>query len=156
MHSQLICHRDLKLDNILVSDRQRIKIIDFGFGIRTPEDVPLKIFCGTSSYMAPEIIRKSEYNGFKADIWALGVVLHVMMTGRFPFVGKTEKDLFARIQTGQFLPPVQMNFDAKRLIQRMLSLEPAKRPSASEILRDPWLTAAGSGVTAIVPLNNLR
>ena len=100
----------------MVSDRKRIKIIDFGFGIRTPDDVPLKICCGTSSYMSPEIIRKAEYNGFKADIWALGVVLHVMMTGRFPFVGKTEKDLFARIQTAQFLPPVQMNFDAKRLI----------------------------------------
>lgn len=100
MHSQLICHRDLKLENILVSDRQRIKIIDFGFGIRTPEDVLLKIYCGTSSFMAPEIIRKNDYNGFKADIWALGVVLYVMLTGRFPFVGKTEKDLFARIQLG--------------------------------------------------------
>jgi len=59
MHSKLICHRDLKLENILVSDRSRIKIIDLGFGIRTPVDVPLKIFCGTSSYMAPEIVRKS-------------------------------------------------------------------------------------------------
>lgn len=100
MHSNLICHRDLKLENILVSDKQKIKIIDFGFGIRTPEDVNLKIFCGTSSYMAPEIVRKQEYNGFKADVWALGVVLHVMLTGRFPFVGKTEKELFSRIKTG--------------------------------------------------------
>lgn len=101
----MICHRDLKLENILVSDRKRIKIIDFGFGIRTPANVPLKIYCGTSSYMAPEIVRKSEYSGFKADIWALGIVLFVMLTGRFPFVGKTEKELFARIQMGQFLLP---------------------------------------------------
>ena len=106
MHSQLICHRDLKLENILVSDRQRVKIIDFGFGIRTPEDVNLKIFCGTSSYMSPEVTRKIEYSGFKADIWALGVVLYVMLTGRFPFTAKTEKELFSRIQMGQFLPPV--------------------------------------------------
>ena len=97
MHANLICHRDLKLENILVSDRQRVKIIDFGFSIRTPEDVNLKIFCGTSSYMSPEIVRKSEYSGFKADIWALGVVLYVMLTGRFPFKAKTEKELFTRI-----------------------------------------------------------
>ncbi len=106
MHSHLICHRDLKLENILISDRKKAKIIDFGFGIRTPKDVFLKIYCGTASYMSPEIIRKTEYNGFKSDIWALGVVLYVMLTGRFPFKAKTEKDLFARIQTGQFLPPM--------------------------------------------------
>ena len=88
------------MENILVSDRKRVKIIDFGFGIRTKEDVNLKIFCGTSSYMSPEITRKSEYNGYKADIWALGVVLYVLLTGRFPFVGKTEKELYARIQMG--------------------------------------------------------
>ena len=136
MHSNLICHRDLKIENILVSDRQRIKIIDFGFSIRTQEDVNLKIFCGTSSYMSPEIVRKSEYNGFKADIWALGVVLYVLLTGRFPFKAKTEKELFMRIQMGQFIPPPTMTFDAKRLVSRMLSVDPTKRPSATEILRD--------------------
>ena len=77
-----------------------MKIIDFGFGIRTPEDTLLKVFCGTSSYMAPEIVKKSEYDGFKTDIWALGVVLYVMLTGRFPFKAKTEKELFSRIQMG--------------------------------------------------------
>jgi len=161
MHSNLICHRDLKLENILVSDRQRVKIIDFGFGIRTPSDVLLKIYCGTSSYMSPEIVRKQEYSGFKADIWALGVVLYVMLTGRFPFKAKTEKELFGRIQMGQFLPPMQINFDAKRLLTRMLSLEPTKRPSASEILRDPWLQQgtqinAKSLNTNNVPSANLR
>ena len=47
--------------------------------------------------MSPEIVKKNEYNGFKADIWALGVVLYVMLTGRFPFKAKTEKELFTRI-----------------------------------------------------------
>lgn len=88
--------------------------------------------------MSPEIIRKTDYNGFKADIWALGVVLYVLSTGRFPFKAKTEKELFVRIQGGTFLPPVQMNYDAKRLITRMLSVEPSKRPTAAEVLHDPW------------------
>ena len=47
--------------------------------------------------MSPEIVSKKEYSGFKADIWALGVVLYVMLTGRFPFAAKTEKELFMRI-----------------------------------------------------------
>ena len=91
--------------------------------------------------MSPEVTRKVEYSGFKADIWALGVVLYVMLTGRFPFMAKNEKELFSRIQMGQFLPPAQMNFDAKRLITKMLSLDPAKRPSASEVLGDPWVSS---------------
>ena len=150
LHGQLICHRDIKLENILVSDRRRIKLIDVGFSIRCKEDAKLQVFCGTSSYMAPEIVTKKEYSGFKADIWALGVVLYVMLTGRFPFTGKNERELFNRIQTGQFLPPVQMNFEAKRLVTRMLSVDPSKRPSAGELVRDQWLM---TGLGALVGPN---
>lgn len=88
--------------------------------------------------MSPEIVRKSEYNGFKADIWSLGIVLYVLLTGRFPFKAKTEKELYMRIQVGQFLPPAQMDYNAKRLLTKMLSTEPSKRPSANEICKDSW------------------
>ena len=56
LHSQKICHRDLKLENILIDDRNTVKIIDYGFSVYQPDDAKLKIFCGTPSYMAPEII----------------------------------------------------------------------------------------------------
>lgn len=95
----------MKLENILVSDRGRIKIIDFGFSIVSEKDQKLKVNCGTSSYMSPELVQKKEYSGFASDIWALGVVLFVMMTGTFPFKAKGEKELVNRIISGQYLAP---------------------------------------------------
>ena len=90
----------------------------------------MKIFCGTSSYMAPEIVKKNEYSGFASDIWALGIVLFVMLTGRFPFKGNTEKELFNRILVGNYLSPACMGFETKHLVSKMLTVDPQKRPSA--------------------------
>ena len=136
MHTANVCHRDIKLENILITDRGRVKIIDFGFSIQVQENQKLKIFCGTSSYMAPEIVRKQEYTGFASDIWALGVVLYVMLTGRFPFKAKTEKELFSRILVGNYLPPACMGFETKHLVAKMLTVDPQKRPSAAELQRE--------------------
>lgn len=87
IHSQGIVHRDLKLDNILIDDRNNLKLIDFGFSICVDKDQKLKIFCGTPSFMAPEIVQKKDYNGFATDIWSLGVILFVMLSGGYPFKG---------------------------------------------------------------------
>lgn len=86
IHSLGIAHRDLKLDNILIEDKTNvIKIIDFGFATftknREGEVQRLKVFCGTPSYMAPELIRKQGYQGCKVDIWALGVLIYTMLFG---------------------------------------------------------------------------
>lgn len=62
-----------------------IRIIDFGFAIRS--DKKLNIFCGTPSYMAPEIVKKQEYYGKPSDVWALGILLFAMLFGKFPFKG---------------------------------------------------------------------
>lgn len=68
-------HRDLKLQNILFGENLDVKLIDYGFSTHNTESGPkkMKVFCGTPSYMAPEIVRRQEYDGVKADIWALGV-----------------------------------------------------------------------------------
>ena len=98
MHNNNIVHRDLKLDNILVEESTRmVKLIDFGFSVVVGNGTPLKIFCGTPSYMAPEIVRKHEYDGKPVDIWALGVLLFVLLTGSFPFRGTSESDLYQKI-----------------------------------------------------------
>ena len=89
-------HRDIKLDNILIEEGTRmVKLIDFGFSVLTATpDQRLKVFCGTPSYMAPEITRKSDYEGRPVDILALGVLLYVMLCGEFPFRGTSEQDLY--------------------------------------------------------------
>ena len=88
MHENNIIHRDLKLENILIdTSNLNIKLIDFGFAIKISNQKKLTIFCGTPSYMCPEIVKKIEYFGKPADIWALGILLYVMLYGKFPFRG---------------------------------------------------------------------
>ena len=88
--------------------------------------------------MAPEIIGRREYLGTKADIWALGVILYALLTGMFPFKGCTTNELYLSIGKGKFHPPNHVSSRARALIARMLNVNPMSRPSADEILEDPW------------------
>lgn len=88
MHNKNVIHRDIKLENLLINtDTKQIKIIDFGFSICALPDQKLKSFCGTPSYMAPEIVSKQEYLGPPVDVWCIGILLYVLMCGNFPFRG---------------------------------------------------------------------
>ena len=98
LHSKNIAHRDVKLDNILIEDNTNmIKVIDFGFTTFCQDNQKQKIFCGTPSYMAPELVRKSEYDARQVDMWALGVLLYALLAGSFPFRGSNEKELYSKI-----------------------------------------------------------
>jgi MAP/microtubule affinity-regulating kinase len=82
----------------LIEDKKNtVKIIDFGFSVLCNPSQKLKIFCGTPSYMAPELTMKREYDGKAVDMWALGVLLYVMLTGTFPFRGQSESELYSKI-----------------------------------------------------------
>jgi serine/threonine protein kinase len=91
--------------------------------------------------MAPEVCQRKEYNGQAADIWSFGVIIFIMLTGQFPFKGVNEKDLFAKIARGMFRIPETIDFEAKRLINKILVLDPTKRARASEICSDRWVNA---------------
>lgn len=138
VHSQGICHRDIKLENILLDDKNRIKLIDFGFAITCSVKEKLNVFCGTPSYMAPEIVSKKEYSGQGVDVWALGVVLYALLVGKFPFKGVDEKDLYRRISKGIYDCPPDLSNESKALISRILVVNPADRCNAKDILSDPW------------------
>lgn len=87
LHSKNIFHRDIKLENIIIQNKNLIKIIDFGFGTCSPRNKLLNFFCGTPSYMPPEIILKKDYLGEYADIWSIGILLYTILCGAFPFRG---------------------------------------------------------------------
>ena len=97
LHMNHMAHRDIKLENILITDKNDIKIIDFGFGMFAPDDALQNFFCGTPNYMPPEIVVKQSYKGDRADLWSLGILLYKMLVGEFPFKGETEKDLYKTI-----------------------------------------------------------
>lgn len=141
-HSRCITHRDIKLENLLLDDQNNIKIIDFGFSTCIPNDKKIKIFCGTPSYMAPEIVQKIEYAGPPADIWALGVLLFTLLSGCFPYRGATDKELYRKIMRADYKIPSEvaatLSNEAINLIRKLFTIDADKRPSARDVLNDPW------------------
>lgn len=91
-----IAHRDIKIDNILIAEDNSVKLTDFGFSLQVAisEEKSIQMsttFCGTRPYLSPQILQKRPYNPFKADIWALGVVLFSMLNNRYPYHYKDHK-----------------------------------------------------------------
>jgi calcium-dependent protein kinase len=150
LHSKGIVHRDIKPENILVQnidkkenlDEIYIKLIDFGASNFFKENEILKLKVGSPYYIAPEVLNKN-YNE-KCDIWSAGVVLYVMLTGNFPFVGQTSQKLFENIKTGKYKADGKeweaISKEAKELIAKMLELDKNKRISASECLKSEFLS----------------
>ncbi len=93
----------------------------------------LSIFCGTPSYMSPEIVNKQEYLGPQADVWALGVLLYVMLVGSYPFKGANDRELYRRIARGKPTVPDFISRSGRSLIQRMLLVDPFRRPKVEEV-----------------------
>lgn len=137
LHSKGIAHRDIKLDNILIEDKTNmIKIIDFGFAAFCSSSQKLRIFCGTPSYMAPELVKKHEYDGRQVDMWALGVLLYALLAGTFPFKGGNETELYGRIQRGSVKYPEIMSRESRQIVQKLLELDPKRRHKASDLMRE--------------------
>ena len=138
-HSKGVSHRDIKLDNILINQEGVIKIIDFGFAMQKllPSD-KIADFCGTPSYMCPEIVQRHPYDGHKADIWALGVLLYRLLNGKYPFKGSSDNELYGAILYKEPQFAVDVPQGARLLVCRMLEKKPINRPAADEILNSQW------------------
>ena len=139
IHKRNIAHRDIKLENILMTKNYDIKIIDFGFGIYNPENKLQNFFCGTPNYMPPEIAFKKPYDGQKADLWSLGVLVYKMFCADFPFKGKNEKELYKAIKIGKFRMASYTPDYARKIIVSMIVLNPNKRMSCDMVLKSEWL-----------------
>lgn len=139
LHSQCVIHRDIKLENVLFDNNADIKLIDFGFSTISPDGKKLKVFCGTPSYMAPEIVRRTEYEGKPVDMWGLGILLYALLCGCFPFRAKSYPDLYRRIARGTYTIPDELSSQVKDLIRQLLTVDATQRITAKQAMQHPWL-----------------
>ena len=142
--SKNICHRDIKLENILVQKNDIIKIIDFGFAIKCDKNQSQRLLCGTLCYMPPEIVNREEYNPFYSDIWSLGVLLYAMLFGIFPFRGNNDEIIMDLINENNLIFPenegIIVSEDVKNLLKRIFVTDPCKRLKPDEILEHRWFS----------------
>lgn len=125
-HRLHIHHRDLKPENILIDrESRRIKLVDFGMAALQPEGKKLTTACGSPHYAAPEVIKSRPYDGAQADVWSLGVILYVMLTGMTPFNYDAERNLhvmYQAIGAADYYMPPELSTEAKDLVKRISTL----------------------------------
>jgi serine/threonine protein kinase len=144
MHQRDVLHRDLKLENIMFTayDRHNLKIIDFGLSkIRRKKENKLVTDCGTLPYTAPEVVLKRSYTD-QCDIWSLGVIVFVMLSGQMPFRG-SDAELVSAITSGRYAMQAgqwgAISHEARSLVSGMLSVDPRTRLTAKQALQHPWI-----------------
>ncbi|XP_075222290.1 serine/threonine-protein kinase SIK3-like isoform X2 [Lycorma delicatula] len=138
-HSRNIVHRDLKAENLLLDENMNIKLADFGFSNHFEIGEKLCTWCGSPPYAAPELFEGRQYDGPKADIWSLGVVLYVLVCGALPFDGSTLHCLRNRVMAGMFRIPYFMSAECEDLIRHMLLVNPDRRLTMKQILAHKWM-----------------
>ncbi|KAK9742173.1 hypothetical protein RND81_03G152900 [Saponaria officinalis] len=145
-HSRGVCHRDLKLENILLdSSGENVKVADFGLATLPGEDYDngsnsgvLYTPCGAFAYMAPEIIKGEVYDGKKSDIWSCGVILYALVVGYPPFQDENRMRMMYKIRVGKYDVPLNLCEEIKGLIHRILVPKPSERITMIEIMSTPW------------------
>ena len=155
LHEKKILHRDLKLENLMISEIEKdinsgeeyfwIKIIDFGTAKIFERKKNEKEIIGSSYYIAPEVLKKN-YNE-KCDNWSVGVILYMTLTGVPPFDGETDEDIISRIKIGKYNKNnkrfLEKSPEVKDLVNSLLERDTEKRLSAKEALSHPWFKKYG-------------
>ncbi|KAH0793567.1 CAMK family protein kinase [Histomonas meleagridis] len=131
LHTHYICHRDIKLDNILVDDDKNIYLCDFGFACFAVNPCHEKV--GSIGYSAPEVLLNDEYDGLKADMWSLGVLIYRLYSNHCPFPDSQDFSKFNENSINYSRIPE----DVRPIIRSLLQIDPNKRPTASELRRNP-------------------
>ncbi|XP_072314664.1 calcium/calmodulin-dependent protein kinase type II delta 1 chain isoform X5 [Eucyclogobius newberryi] len=145
-HQMGVVHRDLKPENLLLASKLKgaaVKLADFGLAIEVQGDQQAWFgFAGTPGYLSPEVLRKDPY-GKPVDMWACGVILYILLVGYPPFWDEDQHKLYQQIKAGAYDFPSPewdtVTSEAKDLINKMLTIHPAKRVTATDALKHPWI-----------------
>ncbi|KAL8232300.1 hypothetical protein R6Q57_002078 [Mikania cordata] len=140
-HSRGVSHRDLKPENLLLDEKEDLKVSDFGLSALPEQlrnDGMLHTQCGTPAYISPEVLRKKGYDGSKADTWSCGVILYALLAGFLPFRDDNLMHMYRRIFKGEYECPPWFSGDARRLISKLLVVDPSQRITIPAIMRSSW------------------
>jgi len=147
MHQKKIVHRDLKPENILYAndnDEADIKVADFGLARVISSKEMMKTACGTPGYVAPEVLKNKGYDSGAVDMWSTGVILYILLCGFPPFYEEELPALFEQILHARYDFPSpwwdNISKEAKALVQGLLTIDPAKRLTAAQVMALPWVT----------------
>jgi len=154
LHMNCMAHMDIKPENILIRGSDTLKVADLGSAFHWEKDKGSwrNGKAGTSFYCAPEVKSGNTYLADKADIWSLGITLHVMLTGFWPYLGQTEKEVLSNAKKGKVdLADQYLSDDLQDLLSSVLKLEPTERPTIPEMLRHPWFRISEISSIAFTP-----
>ena len=139
-HDHNIAHRDIKLQNILITQFPLVKVCDFGLcGFMKNDNELFSSFCGSTQYLAPECLKREDYDGKKSDIWSMGIVLYTMLVGKPPWEGTSLPLLLKKMLTEKIEFPPTISKECKNLLSIMLATNPLQRATMDEIVNHPWL-----------------
>ncbi|XP_002728730.1 sperm motility kinase X-like [Rattus norvegicus] len=138
-HDHHIAHRDIKASNILINHKGNIKLGDFGLATKVVPGQKLAGFCGTLPYCAPELLQAEKYEGLPVDIWSLGVLLFLMVSGSLPFRGNSFVEIKWQIISANFRVPPHVSIDIFNVIVEMLMINPSRRPTIHQIKTRPMI-----------------
>lgn len=153
-HLKNIVHRDLKIENLLLDANMNVKLVDFGFANYFDLKNPLNTFCGSPPYAAPEIFVGKKYYGPEIDIWSLGVILYVLVSGSLPFDSENLQRLKNLILNCKYRIPYYLSSECEHLIKNLLVVNPSKRFKIQQIKAHKWIKLNNS--TYYYKFNNLE
>jgi serine/threonine protein kinase len=138
----------MKPKNLLLMSEDNdsyIKLADFGFAARCHTPKSLTKQCGTPFFVSPEILMRQPYDQ-QSDMWSVGCIIFLLLSGNLPFMGRSQKELFRKIVSGKFEFDEEdwcdVSNDAKDLVQKLLVLDPDERLTSSQALKHQWMKAS--------------